>query len=88
MAEKGKNGCEEGTTAPGARLVDEYPPQGTALVTNLSAWLRVFRPAFQRQFASPSETDIELIDLLREADRRRTERPSRPHSQQPKSAQS
>jgi hypothetical protein len=39
-------------------------------VTNVTAWLRMFRPAIQRQFDNLPEADVELIDLLRAADQR------------------
>jgi hypothetical protein len=62
----------DGTPAEDTRLLDRYPQQGTHNVAaNVSIWLRQFRPAFQRQFVSPPEADIELIDLLRAADERR-----------------
>ena len=73
MTNNGKFGRDDGTSVSGMRLVDEHPQQEPLLVTNLSAWLRHFRPAFQRQFAEPIEADIELIDLLRAADERRSQ---------------
>lgn len=40
------------------------------MTTNLSIWLRVFRPPFQRAYPQLDETDRELADLLRRADER------------------
>jgi hypothetical protein len=60
------------------------------VAANVSIWLRQFRPAFQRQFASPPEldpaADTELIDLLRAADERREtlDPPDPPAPQPPK----
>lgn len=39
-------------------------------MTNVTAWLRMFRPAIQRQFDRLPEADVELVDLLRAADER------------------
>lgn len=67
-----------GTTAHRMRLIEDRSQQGTPPVTNLTAWLRMFRPAFQRQFARLPEADVELIGLLRAADERRESACERP----------